>query len=150
MTIPMKLKKPDNVYCAVIVLPGTFVPWRPCLHRFEAALFTCIWCCTEIHVLCGFMQQNVATQVAAGYVLHVGEAAEGTLRVGDTISADVDIIRRARIVPNHTFTHILNFALREVPASAIIACFMHFMLLLKLHLHPSHSTLKELNTSGYG
>ncbi len=53
-------------------------------------------------------------QVAAGYVLHVGEAAEGTLRVGDTVSADVDIIRRARIVPNHTFTHVLNFALREV------------------------------------
>ncbi|CAL8468182.1 g7721 [Coccomyxa elongata] len=54
------------------------------------------------------------TKVAAGYVLHVGEAAEGTLRVGDTVSADVDIIRRARIVPNHTFTHVLNFALREV------------------------------------
>ena len=52
--------------------------------------------------------------MAAGYVLHVGEAAEGTLRVGDTVSADVDIIRRARIVPNHTFTHVLNFALREV------------------------------------
>lgn len=52
-------------------------------------------------------------QVAAGYVLHVGEAAEGKLRVGDTVSADVDTIRRKRIVPNHTFTHVLNFALRE-------------------------------------
>ena len=74
-------------------------------------------------------------QVAAGYVLHVGEAAEGTLRVGDTVSADVDIIRRARIVPNHTFTHVLNFALREVCSlvPSITYCFLHQMWLL---LHP--------------
>ena len=53
-------------------------------------------------------------QVAAGYVLHVGTVTEGALRVGDTVKADVDHIRRKRIVPNHTFTHVLNFALREV------------------------------------
>ena len=55
-------------------------------------------------------------QVAAGYVLHVGTVTEGALRVGDTVTADVDHIRRKRIVPNHTFTHVLNFALREVPS----------------------------------
>ncbi len=54
-----------------------------------------------------------AAQVAAGYVLHVGEAARGALRVGDAVTAAVDLPRRARIVPNHTFTHVLNFALRE-------------------------------------
>ena len=53
-------------------------------------------------------------QVAAGYVLHVGTVTQGALRVGDAVTADVDHIRRQRIVPNHTFTHVLNFALREV------------------------------------
>ena len=55
-----------------------------------------------------------ALQIAAGYVLHVGSIQKGTLRVGDKIMAAVDLQRRARIVPNHTFTHVLNLALREV------------------------------------
>ena len=52
-------------------------------------------------------------QVAAGYVLHVGSMSRGTLKAGDVVSAEVDYVRRQRIVPNHTFTHVLNFALRE-------------------------------------
>ena len=48
--------------------------------------------------------------------LHVGTVASGTLRVGDVIAADVDHIRRMLILPNHTFTHVLNYALREVAA----------------------------------
>ena len=55
-----------------------------------------------------------AMQVAAGYVLHVGHMSRGTLKLGAVISAEVDHVRRGRIVPNHTFTHVLNFALREV------------------------------------
>lgn len=53
-------------------------------------------------------------QVAAGYVLHVGEVGRGAMRVGDKVTAAVNLKRRADIVPNHTFTHVLNFALREV------------------------------------
>lgn len=54
--------------------------------------------------------------VAAGYVLHVGKnpGADSPLRVGDEVSACVDYERRSKIMPNHTFTHVLNFALREV------------------------------------
>jgi alanyl-tRNA synthetase len=57
--------------------------------------------------------------VAAGYVLHVlgnglSAAEAQPLRVGDTIRAKVDRARRARIAPNHTLTHVLNHALREV------------------------------------
>ena len=55
-----------------------------------------------------------AVQVAAGYVLHVGSMSRGTLNTGAVISAEVDHVRRGRIVPNHTFTHVLNYALREV------------------------------------
>ena len=56
-------------------------------------------------------------QVAAGYVLHVGSMSRGTLDAGSMISAEVDHVRRGRIVPNHTFTHVLNYALREVRRS---------------------------------
>ena len=57
--------------------------------------------------------------MAAGYVLHVGSLSRGNLKrgklkAGDIVSAEVDYVRRQRIVPNHTFTHVLNFALREV------------------------------------
>lgn len=56
----------------------------------------------------------ITMQVAAGYVLHVGTMSRGTLKLDAVISAEVDHVRRERIVPNHTFTHVLNFALREV------------------------------------
>ena len=52
-------------------------------------------------------------QVAAGYVLHVGRA-ESAFAVGDKVVCQRDQNRRQRILPNHTFTHVLNYALREV------------------------------------
>jgi len=55
------------------------------------------------------------TIVAAGYVLHVAEVAAGSsLKVGDKVTIRVDYERRGQLVPNHTFTHVLNYALREV------------------------------------
>jgi alanyl-tRNA synthetase len=30
------------------------------------------------------------------------------------VTVKVDYVRRGAIVPNHTFTHVLNYALREV------------------------------------
>jgi alanyl-tRNA synthetase len=38
---------------------------------------------------------------------------QGALKVGDKVTAKVDYTRRAQIMPNHTFTHVLNYALRE-------------------------------------
>lgn len=55
-------------------------------------------------------------QLAAGYVLHVGEL-EGSFAVGDEVTCKVDYGRRAQIAPNHTFTHVLNYALRWVLVS---------------------------------
>jgi alanyl-tRNA synthetase len=55
------------------------------------------------------------TIVAAGYVLHICTATDGAvLSVGDDVTAAIDMDRRNCIMPNHTFTHVLNFALREV------------------------------------
>jgi len=54
-------------------------------------------------------------QKYAGYVLHVGTVAgKGELKVGDKVTLKVDFTRRALVAKNHTATHILNFALREV------------------------------------
>jgi alanyl-tRNA synthetase len=54
------------------------------------------------------------TEACAGYVLHIGRVTEGTLRVGDGVRVSVDRARRESIRANHTATHLLNFALREV------------------------------------
>lgn len=52
-------------------------------------------------------------QVAAGYVLHMGELTGSRIAEGDTLVASVDYHRRSFIAPNHTMTHMLNFALRK-------------------------------------
>jgi len=45
---------------------------------------------------------------------HQGEVSEGELKVGDTLSAIVDIEKRSDIMRNHSATHILHKALREI------------------------------------
>ncbi|MEE4299192.1 MAG: alanine--tRNA ligase [Pseudomonadales bacterium] len=46
--------------------------------------------------------------------LHHGTVAEGTLRVGNRVRACIDHERRRRIALNHSGTHLLHAALREV------------------------------------
>ncbi|CAL5868835.1 uncharacterized protein PFLUO_LOCUS3062 [Penicillium psychrofluorescens] len=53
-------------------------------------------------------------QVYGGYVLHTGFMKYGSFSVGDTVICEYDELRRWPIRNNHTSTHILNFALREV------------------------------------
>lgn len=55
-------------------------------------------------------------QVFGGFVLHIGSFSDKTSRlcVGDKVTCKVDYQRRQLIAPNHTCTHMLNFALREV------------------------------------
>lgn len=45
---------------------------------------------------------------------HQGELQEGELRVGDVVQARVDSVTRAKTVRNHSATHLLHKALREV------------------------------------
>jgi Ser-tRNA(Ala) deacylase AlaX len=55
-----------------------------------------------------------AVESFAGYVVHMGPVLQGTLRVGDLVESQVDYDRRQQIAPNHTMTHVLNYALRKV------------------------------------
>lgn len=52
----------------------------------------------------------------SGFALHEGIVTEGTptLKVGDPLTCSVDYERRSKIAVNHTMTHVLNWALREV------------------------------------
>ena len=45
---------------------------------------------------------------------HHGRVVEGAIKVGDTINAKVDAETRARTVRNHSATHLMHKALREV------------------------------------
>ena len=50
---------------------------------------------------------------------HIGTLAEGRLRVGDSVKAEIDAERRARVVRNHSATHLLHSALRNVLGSHV-------------------------------
>jgi alanyl-tRNA synthetase len=57
-------------------------------------------------------QRTAGTQTA-GLTVHRGRL-HGTVRVGDTLIAEVDAERRAHTMRNHTGTHLLHRALRNV------------------------------------
>ena len=54
------------------------------------------------------------TQKDSGYWFHTATVTAGELRVGATVSAEIDSGRRANIQRNHTTTHLLHKALQMV------------------------------------
>ncbi len=49
-----------------------------------------------------------------GKYMHYGKVAEGVLKVGDTVSASIDVKRRKAVMRAHSATHLLDKALRAV------------------------------------
>jgi alanyl-tRNA synthetase len=51
---------------------------------------------------------------AQGLIVHKITVEKGTLKVGDTVTAEVDVEKRDATRRNHTATHLMHAALREV------------------------------------
>ncbi|MBV1862641.1 MAG: alanine--tRNA ligase, partial [Nannocystaceae bacterium] len=55
-----------------------------------------------------------------GMHVHVGTVAQGSLSVGASLTAQVDVARRDAIRRNHSATHLLHLALREVLGDHVV------------------------------
>ena len=53
-------------------------------------------------------------KIQSGVFGHHGHVTQGVLTVGDQLRASVDVARRARTVRNHSATHLMHKALKEV------------------------------------
>ena len=60
------------------------------------------------------LKVNQVKKTPKGFYVHTCTLLDGTIRVGDTVTAAVDEQRRASICRNHTATHLMQTALREV------------------------------------
>ncbi len=49
-----------------------------------------------------------------GHFMHIGTVTKGSFNTADTVTAEVDVQRRRRIMSNHSVCHLLQLALREV------------------------------------
>ena len=72
--------------------------------------------CLEDPVSGGTLFTVDNSQTYAGFVVHIGSLSPGSvpLKVGATVNVSVDYTRRALVAPNHTMTHVLNYALKTV------------------------------------
>ncbi len=64
---------------------------------------------------CGAKFKVIETiHVAGGRIAHAGEVVDGTFKVGSSVTLRVDAENRAKTCRNHSATHLLQKALREV------------------------------------
>ena len=54
------------------------------------------------------------TQISGDQYLHIGQLLSGTISPGDTLQAEVDDASRTRTRANHSATHLLHAALRQI------------------------------------
>ena len=67
------------------------------------------------HLVEGDTSFTVAdTQKSGKAIIHYGSLQSGVLKVGDEVSAEVDAARRQAIRLNHSATHLMHAALRQV------------------------------------
>ena len=62
----------------------------------------------------GSIRVHDTQEVMPGLTVHFGKVARGSVSMGETVDAYVDPIRREDTARNHTATHLLHAALRQV------------------------------------
>jgi len=68
----------------------------------------------EIHSNKGRFSIIATVRIPSDIIVHKGRVTEGSLKVGDEVEAEVDKGNRLDITRNHTATHLLQAALRQV------------------------------------
>jgi alanyl-tRNA synthetase len=68
----------------------------------------------EIRSGTGRFEVTGTIRIPPDIIVHQGKVTQGSLRVGDGVEAEVDVARRLDIARNHTATHLLQAALRQV------------------------------------
>ncbi len=57
--------------------------------------------------------------LGGGAIVHLGQVVKGTVSIDDSVEVEVDLSRRFDIARNHTATHLLQAALRQVLGSHV-------------------------------
>ncbi len=68
----------------------------------------------EIRSGTGRFEVTATIRMPPDIIVHQGKVTKGSLSIGDEVEAEVDMARRLDIARNHTATHLLQAALRQV------------------------------------
>jgi alanyl-tRNA synthetase len=68
----------------------------------------------EISSQKGKVALTTASRTRSDVIIHSGKVVEGSISVGDEVEVKIDIARRLDIARNHTATHLLQAALRQI------------------------------------